>query len=43
MKHQWKELEEEKEKAGKTANKELEKIEKDIEELKQKEDMRVSG
>ena len=43
MKHQWKELEEEKEKAGKATNKELEKIEKDIEELKQKEDMRVSG
>jgi hypothetical protein len=43
MRHEWKKLEEEKEKAGKTTSEELERIKKDIEELKQKEDRRAFG
>jgi len=43
MRHEWKKLEEEKAKAEKSTSDELEKLKKDIEELVQKEDLRVSG
>jgi hypothetical protein len=43
MRHEWKELEEEKKKAGSATSEQMERIEKFIKELNEKEDRRVYG